>query len=97
MIPAFNGRVTLTSMGEVLVATSFRLEENQSAFALPAIAPSTPPRRLSKVEVTDIHSGYGHDGAHVLIMTARWSGIELRGQMQAGTGCSMAKGYPTQH
>ena len=92
VMTAFDGKVTFTSSDGLLVATAFRVEDSQNAFALPAIAPSNPPV-LSKVDVNDFHCIYGHAGEHLLKMTASRLGVELEGSMQPCTGCSMAKGF----
>lgn len=89
---AFDDRVTFTSSSELVVATTFRVENTHNAFTLPAIAHQSPAPLVLKVDANDFRCIYGHADEHLLKMTARWSGLKIEGQMHPRTDCSRTQG-----
>ena len=75
----------------MLIATAYRLGEDFNASTLPALCPQPPPRVLC-INISLLHNICGHVNEQLLKHTAKHLGIELEGNMEECTSCSMAKG-----
>ena len=89
---AFDGNVTFENQNGMLVATAYRLGEEEVGSVLAALTPSNPPL-ATKMDVNEFHNSYGHASESLLRATAKRLGVELTGEMHACTGCSKAKAY----
>ena len=94
VLTAFDGNVTFKNQNGMLVATAYRLGEEEVGSVLAVLTPSNPPL-ATKMDVNEFHNIYGHASESLLraTSTAKRLGVELTGEMHACTGCSICLLY----